>query len=635
VSRGRPVRRPPVATGGAARGPRVGADEGVALGVLLFFVGLGLRSPLAAMSRHLGIARRLGLAGTAGLVAAGVAVGVLLWILAARRRSRPRPVAGTTLLRRWGWEPSRARLEGARWASRGELRRLWAGRDETGRLSLGTLGGRRLFLEAGHSLLVVGPTQSGKTTGLAVPALLEWDGPVVATSVKTDLLEATGTWRARLGQALVYDPACITRCEGPKPARVARACWSPLAGSSTWLGARQMAAGLCSVARAGSGAGLDDAGFWYATAEKLLAPLLLAASRSGATMTDVVRWVDTEETDQVVLVLESAGEREALQAAEASFSREERQRSSVYTTAETVLAAFADPLVASSPMGTQLEVDQLVGGSKDTLYLLAPAHEQERLQVPFVCLLRSVLDAAFTASARRGTPLDPPLLVVLDEAANVAPLAGLDGLVATASSYGIQVVTLWQDLAQVDARYGVRAATVVNNHRAKLICSGVTDPSTLDQVSRLVGDADHQTHSTTRDGLGHWSATTAADTRRLAPADALRRLGPREAVLLYGNLLPARIALRPYFTDPLLVARADGAGRPRERRPRPWISVGFAWGRLRGGRREVGRGRHRLRPLQDRWRAREGGSGGEDGQMPAGWHRCRRRPTVPPPPPIP
>ncbi len=553
-----------------------------------------------------------------GLVVAGGAAAVALAALAValaaiagrRRRGHRRRAGGGSRGARSRRPPQRrGRPEGAgtaRWASGRELAPLHlgpgAGRsgggEGSGRVVLGTLGRRRLALERGHSLLVVGPTQSGKTSGLAVPAILEWDGPVVATSVKTDLVAATRVARERRGRVAVYDPVQVAGC--------ARASWSPLALSTSWAGARQAAAGLCAVARTGAASGLEDGGFWYATAEKLLAPLLRAAVCGGASMTDVVRWVDTGEVGEVVLALELAGEVEALQAAMASFGREDRARSSVYTTAETVLAAFADPLVAACSSGDDVDVGSLLGGGADTLYLVAPAHEQERLQAPFVCLLRSVLDGAFTRAARAGAPLDPPLLVVLDEAANVAPLAGLDGLVATAASHGVQVVTLWQDLAQVAARYGGRAATVVNNHRAKLFCPGVSDPATLEQVSRLVGDTEVATSTTTTEPGGARSTTTGFERRPLAPADVLRRLAPGEAVLLYADLLPARLALRPYYADPALRALAAGSPAAPRRRSggrhgcwregRPGSRRG-SWrdgGRLSGWRRRrTGRARRR------------------------------------------
>ena len=60
-----------------------------------------------------------------------------------------------------------------------------------GRLTLGLVDGRLVAAEPRQSVIVVGPVQTGKTSGFAVPAILEWQGPVVATSVKTDLLRET------------------------------------------------------------------------------------------------------------------------------------------------------------------------------------------------------------------------------------------------------------------------------------------------------------------------------------------------------------------------------------------------------------------------------------------------------------
>jgi len=333
-----------------------------------------------------------------------------------------------------------------------------------------------------------------------------------------------------------------------------------------------MASWMCggSVRRAG----MADGEFWYATAAKLLAPLFLAAATSGRTMADVVRWLDAQEEREPAAALEAAGVEEAVLAAEASWGREPRQRSSVYTTAEMALAAFADPRVAAMTARSEIEPGELLDGGAHTLYICAPSHEQERLQPLFATVVHHVLTSAFerasagaasagaasagAASAGAGV-LDPPLLVVLDEAANVAPLADLDGLAATAAGHGIQLVTVWQDLAQVEARYGARAATVVNNHRAKVVLSGVSDPATLDHVSRLLGDEELFSSSTTVDAGGARSTTESPSLRRLAPADALRRIPPGEAVLVYGHLPPAYVRLRPWFRDPELSRRARAA----------------------------------------------------------------------------
>jgi type IV secretion system protein VirD4 len=395
----------------------------------------------------------------------------------------------------------------------------------------------RVVAEPAQSLVVVGPTQSGKTTALAVPAILAWEGPVLAASVKSDLLRHTRQPRSGVGQIWCIDP---TRSTGARTSE-----WTPLTVCKDWPEARRMASDLSETAKADGTTA--DGEFWYATAAKLLAPLFFAAAVGRRSMTDVVRWVDTQEVGEVSDILESAGVPEAMEAARASWCRDERTRSSVYTTAETVLAPFASsggPVTATS----WFEPADLLGGWH-TLYLCAPAHDQRRLRGYFTALTQQVLSYAFARSTRSGKPLDPPLLVVLDEAAHIAPLAELDGLAATCASHGVQLVTVWQDLAQVRARYGARAPTVLNNHRAKLFLPGIADPDTLEYASRLIGDEEATLPSVTRDPKGGRSTTQSRGPRRLLPPEDLRCLRRGDGVLVYGTLPPARLHLRPWWAD--------------------------------------------------------------------------------------
>jgi type IV secretion system protein VirD4 len=437
---------------------------------------------------------------------------------------------------------------GARWARRGDLEQLVVRRPTPGRLVLGRAGGRLVAAERGHSVLVVGPTQSQKTTGLAVPALLEWKGPVLAASVKADLAAATVAHRRHLGAVWLFDPTGSTG--------MVAAPWSPLSATATWAGARRVAHSLAQAARPAPGS-LTDADFWYSAAEKLLAPLLLAAACSGRSMADVVRWVDEQQQRQVTDALAAAGTpcaASALQAARATWGRDDRQRSAIYTTAETVLDAFADPFPPSGP--PSIDLARLLEGS-NTLYLCAPPHEQRRLRPLFSALATEVLDTAFGQAAARGRSLDPPLLVVLDEAANVAPVAELDTLASTAAGHGIQLVTVWQDLAQLNARYGARAGSVVNNHRVKVFLSGIADPATLEHASLLIGETESRQRTVTTDGRGGSSTAMTPVVRRLAPGDELRRMAPGTGVAISGHLPPVRLRLRPWWRDPELRRRVQ------------------------------------------------------------------------------
>ena len=541
----------------AGRWPRIGVDDVVSLAV-------GLPRHLSDPRQATRPAVRAALPGPVlwyGVGAAVTAVVVAVVVtavagaVALRRRWTDRSTGRASGLSRAA--PSRPaghgrwrgrRPQGARWAKRADLAQLAVRAPGGDRLVLGRVGRTLVATEARHSVLVLGPTQSGKTTGLAIPALLEWDGPVVATSVKGDLVAHTRGYRADRGRTWVFDP---TGSAGAGPT----SRWSPLQEARTWTGAQRVATWL--VEASPSRTGLTEGAFWFAAAAKLLAPLLLAAAAGSRSMADVVRWTDLQEADEVEALLGQAGELEAGVALFASLGRDERIKSSIYTTLETVLAPWQDPLVAASAQAPDIDPAGLVTGAH-TLYLCGPAHEQARVQGVFAALTAAVVNAAVDRVHRTGRPLDPPLLLVLDEVANIAPLRDLDTLASTAAGMGIQLVTVCQDLAQLAVRYGPeRSRTIANNHRAKVILSGVADVGTLDTLSGLAGEQAVREQTITadlRDGRRTTSSSLAY--RRLAPADELRRISPGEGVLVYGYLPPARLTLRPWFGDGELRRRA-------------------------------------------------------------------------------
>jgi type IV secretion system protein VirD4 len=167
------------------------------------------------------------------------------------------------------------------------------------------------------------------------------------------------------------------------------------------------------------------------------------------------------------------------------------------------------------------------------------------------------------------------LFVCLDEAGNCAAIKKLPQLATTGRGQGIQLLTIWHDEAQLQHRYGHRAATVLNGHRAKLLLSGQADPASLELASKLVGDEAVLQTSETTGGDGRASTTESVAYRRLLPPEALRQLKPRRALLVYGHLPPVRIRLRPWFRSRRLatLAMAVDAAVPHpanaRRRPRP------------------------------------------------------------------
>jgi type IV secretion system protein VirD4 len=456
-----------------------------------------------------------------------------------------------------GHRPGTARSAkhgGAVWASGRELRLLTVREPEPGRVILGrTPGvfGRLLAAEDCHSVLVFGPTGSYKTSALVIPEVLEWSGPLVATSVKPDLLRATLAHRARLGQVLVIDPLGASGVTAAK--------WSPLASCSTWAGAQQMAVMLANaIEQTPTEEQRPEHRFWKTMGTKFLAPMLFAAATKGLGMAEVLHWLDSREDQQIKDLLDTAGVPAVLDAWESSQYRTDRAVDSLYATAEEVLAVYGNERVAGSTDGHDLDLDGFLSGD-NTIYLYAPAHQQRLLRPLFETITQQVVAAAQERAALSPDGmLSPRLGLFLDEAGNCAALSDLDVLATTARGQGIQLVTVWHDKSQLEARYGPKASTILNNHRAKLFLSGLADLSALELGARLIGDQALTERNRSMGTDGRHSLNESTSYRPLLPVEDLRRLRPGEGVLLYGHLRPTPVRLRPFY-EPREQARRERA----------------------------------------------------------------------------
>jgi type IV secretion system protein VirD4 len=458
---------------------------------------------------------------------------------------------------------------GARWATARELRGLRADvrglgqrrsrADPGGRLSLGHHRGRRLYAEHRHALVAFGPPQSGKSAGLAVPALLEWDGPAVASSIKTDLLAATSARRRALGTVYVFDPFELSG--GPTHT------WSPLGRAGTWDGALEVAWRMAAAGELDQ-RGVEGGDFWAIAAEQRLAPLLFTAARTDGGIAALVRWTygqGARDLDEALARLageahdepELADAHAAYDAVRAFESQADRTRSSIEATAQTLLRAYRFTRVVRSARSCQITADRLLDEAA-TLYLIGDAKASKLLRPIFLALLGEVVDRAYERATLAGGRLALPLLLCLDEAGNVTPLPNLAEIASTAPSHNIQLVSIFHDLAQAHSRYGRQAETVINSHRARMLLPGVADLDTLRYFAGLVGEEEiHEITRTT--GAGGTSRSSGRRRRPLVAAEALRLLPERHALLIYGRLAPVQLRLRMWFEDRRLRRMAGAA----------------------------------------------------------------------------
>jgi type IV secretion system protein VirD4 len=495
---------------------------------------------------------------------------VLFWatfmVLSSLLRSARRRVGRAVVVERA--TPAGDQVGPTGWARPQLFRELYVRAPTPWRVTLGRVNGRLVAAEALQAVIALGPTQSQKSSGLTIPAILEWDGPVLAACVKPDLIRSTIGRRWQKGEVFLYDPAGATGMEANT--------WSPLPRCETWEGAYRMALSLVNAGRMGSRGDREMEAIPGATTN-LLGAMLLAAAISGRSMSDVLRWGQRQDRAEITAAINVANEPAALDAFESIWSLPEQRRSHIYAQMLGVIAAYTDPTVKEASAGTRFTAEKLLDGVANTAYVNLPAHEQRRLGPLSVALVQDVIELAFERSRNRGAPIDPALLVVLDDAASSAALPQLDQYAATAGGHGVQLVTTFRHLSQMRARYDDRAEAVLSNHLAKVVLSGVTDPETLAHLSHLLGDETIRHLATpaalakaaTDRGEGAEQARAARAARSrggASPAEALGWISPGHGVLLYSHLPPAPITLRPWFRDRQLQAMVNPAEAGTSRR---------------------------------------------------------------------
>jgi type IV secretion system protein VirD4 len=187
-------------------------------------------------------------------------------------------------------------------------------------------------------------------------------------------------------------------------------------------------------------------------------------------------------------------------ALDAIVSADQRQRDSVWAMVANAFGALGDPgvLDAVSPApGESFEPADFLA-QHGALYLLGTASGASATAGLVAALVEDVVDVARRVAARSpGARLDPPLGLILDEAANY-PLPSLGALMSEGGGTGITTLAVLQSLAQARHRWGrEQAQGIWDSAIAKIVLGGGSNADDLMDISRLVGDRTEREFSQT------------------------------------------------------------------------------------------------------------------------------------------
>ncbi|MER6999091.1 type VI secretion protein [Streptomyces sp. NPDC000410] len=300
---------------------------------------------------------------------------------------------------------------------------------------------------APHILYGDPPTRRPST----LQAIQDADGPALVVTSDPTVWADTKDARAKLGPVLVYDPGHL--CDTP-----ARVHWSPTTGCEDPVAAAARAVALLAPVRphARIDAAVAD------TAETLLRCWLHAAAVDGRPFKQVHRWAQGSGAHEPVRILRThpkaaSGFAGLLESALTAHPERRETAQELTARALACLASIHIREACTPNRADSLALESFVAEA-GTLYVVGEAIEDPRSRpgaMPLLtALASSVVEHGRRMAARSSDGrLDPPLTLVLDDIAAVAPLPQLPELLAGGQDQGLPTLVLLRSREQARSRW--------------------------------------------------------------------------------------------------------------------------------------------------------------------------------------
>jgi type IV secretion system protein VirD4 len=388
----------------------------------------------------------------------------------------------------------------------------------------------RVYAHLESLVLMFAAPQDGKTQ-VAAGQVIDAPGPVVATSVRADLLSATAVLRAERGRVDLWDPEGVSGL-----ASTFR--WNLVAGCQDMAVAVRRAGALVEAV---AGKGRDTEAFWDDQASLVLGALLHAAALACGDMVSVHAWAGgDDDTPARILGMYPGMYPGASSAARDHLDRyhamADGTRRSVAATLTRVLKFMQLPACEEAVTTADGSEGFDFAGflrSTGTLYLVAGDSAVSPVPPLFACLV-----AELAHVARQLGRLDPPLTVILDEAGNIAPVP-VAAWSSWAAGSGIRLHVIAQAWAQLVKRWGPEGAALIwQCCKTKVIFGGTSEDELAALTVRACGTARVRVTEPGPDGKRYRSE----EMPLLTPA-GLRMLPDGTAVVIQGRGAPVIVRL--------------------------------------------------------------------------------------------
>lgn len=400
-------------------------------------------------------------------------------------------------------------------------------------------------------------TGRGKTSALVIRHMIEAPGAAIMTSNKVDGVREVTAGRVGRGQTFIFDPNHIYRRDA-----LPDFVFNPLDSIETAADARELAAIFEASTKKASDRGGDSQ--FDSAGRDMLAYFFLAARLDGEPLSQVFSWIARAQGGEVRDILERHGKTGPATTIAGILEWPERTKGSAYATAQRMASALADDdlLAWTSTKGVRrFDPATFITGS-DTLILLSKDGEGSGGAI-LTALVRAICKTAQRTAEDNGGRLNVPLVMELDECANIVRWPELPSVYSYYGSMGIILNAYFQSRAQgIDAFGRDGWGTLWDAAANRVFGGGVLDDEFLKTIAALIGEHDEITYgsSTSRDG----QISTSTNTRKVNTMDvaALAALPEWRAIVFNSKCRPIMVHTVPWFTDKTLTATINAPAAP-------------------------------------------------------------------------
>ena len=413
---------------------------------------------------------------------------------------------------------------------------------------LGKAFGKILRLSGFESVLITAPTGSGKTTSIAIPNLIEWQGSVVVNDLKGELYRLTSRYRQEhLGnKCFIWAPSDETMQTHK---------YNPFfyVSRNPDLRIRDLQL-IAEILIPGQQS--NDA-FWYQSSREIFIMLALYLFETQGTATlaeindlskrgDFFLWLKEiieEQEDKISTIV--------LQSAASLVNTDEKTQRNILKDFHSRISLFIDPILRNAISDNDFDFRNL-RKEKHSIYIKISDADSERLR-PILTLFWAQLINIMTQIEPKIKDESLPVLGLMDEFGNMARIRSLQAGISFLRAYRMRCIIIVQHLSQIVSVYGRNDAKNFLNSKIKMAFA-LNDIDDARFFSNAMGQKTVRVKSSSvntghGDNSGGRSENLSYQSRALMTPDEIMQMKGNQEIILVEGQSPVKAKKVYWFKD--------------------------------------------------------------------------------------